>query len=166
MRSSASRTAPSTLTGSDLELAVDGTRAQWVGLRFPNLSIPPGATIQNAWIQLMADEVGTAPVSLTIQGEASANAGGFTATSNNLGARPRTSAAVAWAPAAWNVVGEAGAAQRTPNLTSVVQEIVNRPGWSPGNAMAFIVSGSGTRVAESVEGKPAGAALLHVEYAP
>ncbi len=154
------------VTGSDLELAVDGTRAQWIGLRFPDLSIPPGVTIQNAWIQLMADEVGIAPVSLTIQGEASANATGFTATSNNVGARPRTGAAVAWAPDVWNSVGEAGAAQRTPNLTSVVQEIVNQPGWSPGNAMAFILGGSGTRTAESLEGKPAGAALLHVEYAP
>ena len=47
--------------------------------------------------------------------------------------RPRTAASVAWAPPAWTTVGDAGAAQRTPNLATVVQEIVNRPGWASGN---------------------------------
>jgi hypothetical protein len=32
--------------------------------------------------------------------------------------------------------------------------------------MVFIVSGSGTRTAESFEGRPAGAALLHIQYGP
>jgi hypothetical protein len=154
------------LAGGDLNMAVDGTRAQLVGMRFANLPIPAGATIQNAWIQFMVDEVGSTAASLTIQTEATANPAPFVATANNLGARPRSAAAVAWSPPAWTLVREAGAAQRTPSLASVVQEAVNRPGWAPGNAMVFLVSGSGERTAESFEGRASGAALLHVEYGP
>jgi hypothetical protein len=46
----------------------------------------------------------------------------------------------------------------------VIQEIVSRPGWVSGNALALIVTGSGKRTAESFNGDAAGAALLHVEY--
>ncbi len=62
------------------------------------------------------------------------------------------------------MVGAAGPDQRTPSLVALVQEIVDRPGWVEGNGMAFIISGSGTRVAEAVDGDPAAAPLLHIEY--
>jgi hypothetical protein len=152
------------LTSSDLELVTDGTAVQTVGLRFASVPIPQGAPIQAAWIQFQTDEVSSDATSLTIQGEASDNAATFASGSNNVGARPRTSAAVAWAPPAWNVVGEAGAAQRTSDLSPVVQQIVSRGGWVGGNAMAFIVTGSGRRVAEAYEGSVAGAPLLHVVF--
>jgi len=154
------------LTGSDLELAVDGTKVQWVGMRFPNLLIPTGASIQNAWIQLTADEIKVGPAALTIQGEASANPGTFTSTGFNVSSRPRTSASVPWAPDPWNALEESGPAEKTPSLTAIVQEIVNQPGWNAGNAMVFIVSGSGTRTAEPIEGGATRAPLLHIEYGP
>lgn len=56
------------------------------------------------------------------------------------------------------------AAQRTPSLVSVIQEIVGQSGWARGNALALIVTGSGNRTAESFEGDPNGAPLLHVMY--
>jgi hypothetical protein len=152
--------------GSDLEIGVDGANAQLVGLRFPDLAIPPGANIKAAWIQFMADETGASTASFTIQGEASANPGTFTSTARNASSRPRTVASVAWAPPSWDAVGAADAAQRTPDLSDVVQEIVNQPGWATGNAMVFFVTGSGTRTAEPVDGKAAGAPFLHVEYGP
>ena len=34
----------------------------------------------------------------------------------------------------------------------MLQEIVDRPGWSTGNALALIVTGTGSRVAESYDG--------------
>ena len=72
---------------------------------------------------------------------------------------------MSWSPPAWTLVGEAGASQRTPELSSVLQEIVGRPGWASGNALALIITGTGHRTAESFEGKVAAAALLHVEFA-
>jgi len=41
---------------------------------------------------------------------------------------------------------------------------VNRSGWAQGNAVAFIITGSGRRVAKSYERDVYGAPYLHVEY--
>ena len=47
----------------------------------------------------------------------------------------------------------------------MIQELVDRPGWSSGNAVALIISGSGERVAESFDGNlPQAAPVLHVEF--
>lgn len=150
------------LNSPDLELVVDGWVTQKVGMRFVGLQIPKGATITKAWIQFRADESGSSTTSLVIEGHDTDDAptfGGYGSVSN----RTRTSAAVGWHPSAWTV-GQAGSAQRTPDLAGIVQEIVDRPGWGAGNAMVFLFRGSGVRTAESFEGMPSGAALLHVEF--
>ncbi|MBN1675341.1 MAG: fibronectin type III domain-containing protein, partial [Kiritimatiellae bacterium] len=152
------------LASSDLELTEDGAKTQLVGLRFTGVDIPAGASITAAYVQFETDETGSAGTSLKIGGEAAADARPFTAAAYDAGARPRTAASVAWSPPAWNSVGEAGAAQRTPDLSAVIQETVDQPGWQTGNALALFISGSGKRVACAFEGKPAGAALLHVEF--
>src|ERR671925_1373223 len=151
------------LASSDLEFVTDGTTVQTVGMRFPGIAVPQGAAIANAYIQFVADEAQSEATTLTIKAQAADNASTFTTATFNISSRPRTSASAGWSPAAWTV-GAAGAAQRTPNLAALVQEVVNRPGWASGNALAFIVTGSGHRTAESAEGSPAQAALLHIEY--
>ncbi|MBN1673930.1 MAG: lamin tail domain-containing protein, partial [Kiritimatiellae bacterium] len=148
---------------SDLEL-VEESALQLVGIRFRDLSIPRGATILNAWVQFKVDETTTAATALTIRGQASDNAAAFSAATGNVSGRPATSAAAAWDPPAWSTVGQTGSAQRTADLAAVIQEIVSRPGWAPGNALALLIGGSGKRVAESYDGDSAGAPLLHVEY--
>jgi tetratricopeptide (TPR) repeat protein len=153
------------LTSSDLELVADGSTVQLVGLRFPNLGIPVGATILDAFVQFQVDETSTGATSLLIQGQAADSALPFTSASGNLGGRPRTAESVAWSPPAWPSTGVAGADQRTPDLSDVVQEIVDRPGWAPGGALALIVSGSGRRTADAFEGSASGAALLHLAWA-
>ena len=151
------------VSSSDLELVTDGSDVQTVGIRFSGLAIPQGATIQSAWLQFQADETSSETTTLTIRGEASDNAVPFTTGTNNVSARPRTSAAVGWSPPAWNLVGEAGPAQQSPDLSSVVREIVSRSGWQSGNAMVFVITGSGRRVAESYDGGDP-PALLHVVF--
>src|SRR5262249_54437429 len=54
--------------------------------------------------------------------------------------------------------------QRTPSLVSVIQEIVNRPGWASGNAMVMVVTGSGHRTAYAWDGDATKSPLLHIEY--
>jgi hypothetical protein len=152
------------LTSSDIELVLDGGVNQMVGLRFTGVTIPQGATIANAWVQFKVDETGSTATSVNVQGQADDNPLTFTTAANNVGSRPRTAATVNWVPPAWTVVGQAGPGQQTPNLASVIQEIVSRPGWVSGNALALIVTGTGRRTAESFSGDAAGAALLHVEY--
>jgi CRISPR/Cas system-associated endoribonuclease Cas2 len=153
-----------TLTSGDLELVVDGSNTQVVGLRFTNLTIPAGANITSAYVQFTTDEATSTPTQLTIAGQASDNAPTFVSTAGNVSSRPRTAATVAWAPAAWTTVNEAGPNQRTPDLASIVQEIVSRPGWASGNAMVFVITGTGTRTAVAFDDSAALAPRLIVNY--
>ena len=151
---------------SDLELIRDDNdgQKQLVGLRFNNVSVPPGATITNAFIEFTTDETDTETTHMVIHGEASDNAPRFQTWNWYLWGLQRTSASVTWNNVpAWGNVGETGVKQQSPNLKTIVQEIVNRPGWS-GGSMVFIITGSGKRVAESFNGSSSKAPLLHVEY--
>ena len=150
------------LESTDIEMVFD-YNDQAVGLRFA-VAIPRGATITTAYVQFHTDEMSTDPAAMTIAGEATDHAPPFSWTIRNIRPRPRTSAAVAWAPPSWSVVNEAGPAQRTPDLAAVLQEVVNRPGWTSGNALALIITGTGKRVAHAFNGVPAKAPVLHVEF--
>jgi hypothetical protein len=152
------------LDSSDLELTTDGNTQQVVGTRFTGVQIPAGATITNAYVQFRTDEVSTGATSLTIRAEAADNAPTYQAVSGNIASRATTTANVAWTPPAWNTVNEAGANQRTPNIANLVQAIVNRPGWSQGNALALQISGTGRRTADAFESGATFAPLLHVEW--
>ena len=156
------------VTSSDLELAdnlaATGQPSDIVGIRFPNVAIPQGESITNAYIQFQVDELDSGGASLTIEGEAVDNAAQFTTAAYNITSRPRTSASVLWTPPEWTTVGERGPDQRTVDISPLIQEIVNRSGWSSGNALAIIISGTGTRTAEAFEGDPAGAPLLHIDF--
>jgi hypothetical protein len=152
------------LTSTDLELTTDGTVVQVVGIRFRGVSVPAGATITNAYLQFQTDEVSTGASSLTLRAENADNTPTYTAAANNVTSRATTAASVAWSPPDWATVGQAGLGQRTPNLSALVQAVVSRAGWAPGNAMALQVSGTGRRTAEAFDGVAAAAPLLHIEY--
>jgi hypothetical protein len=151
------------LTSSDLELVDDGG-LQTVGIRFQNVAVPRGAAIRTAWVQFQVDEATSEATSLAIEGQASDQAATFTTAAEDVSTRPRTAAAVPWSPPSWPTVGTAGTAQRTPILTGVIQEIVNRSGWKSGNALALVITGSGRRVANAYDRIPEAAPLLRIEY--
>ncbi len=153
-------------TSSDLELVDEDSTPQLVGMRFTGLTIPQGATITAAYIQFTVDETDSGTTSLTIRGQDADDAASFSWWSYDISSRATTSASASWSPAAWNSVGEAGSDQRTPDLSAIIQEIVDRGGWSSGNDLAIIVSGTGERTAESYNGSSSNAPLLHVEYQP
>ena len=149
---------------SDLELIEDSgsNGEQIVGLRYQNATIPQGATITRAYLELTADETQSETTSLTIRGEASDNAERIRYQVNNLSARSTTSAALEWQNVpAWNFIHET---HQTPDFPAVIQEIVNRPGWVSGNALMLFITGSGHRTAESYDGSSSLAPVLHVEY--
>lgn len=157
---------PVYLSSSDLEFTLDLNRAQanqTVGIRFGGLNIPRGATINSAYIEFVTDETGDEATSLRIDGEATDNSITFSTTPADISQRSRTSAFQVWD----NVTPwlTSGAVHQTPELKDIVQEIVNRNNWTPGNALAFIITGTGRRVATSFDGSSAAAPLLHVEYA-
>ena len=148
---------------SDLELTSDGGTNQLVGVRFLNINIPQGTTILSASIQFTTDETDSGSTSVTLRGEDTDNASVFSNSDYDISNRTLTSASVAWNNIpAWNTTGQSGANQRTPDLTTIVQEIVNRGGWSSGNAMAFVINGTGERTAESYDGDSAKAPVLTI----
>ena len=152
------------LTSTDIELGDDPgyNEDQIVGLLFRNIDIPQGATITSAYITFETDEVDTESTSVTIKADDSDNAADFTSSDNNLSNRMLTSAAVNWNNIpAWNTVSEK---HQSPDITSVIQEIVDRSGWTEFNKIAIIITGTGSRTAESYNGEPANAASLHIEF--
>lgn len=149
-------------TSTDLELISDGGDDQLVGMRFQNMTIPQGATIDSAYIVFTVDETNTGATSVTIRGQDIDNATTFNNSDNNISSRTTTTAFRDWnSIPVWNTVNDTF---HTPDLGPIVAEIVGRGGWTSGNAMAMIVNGSGERTAESFDGEPESAPLLKVFY--
>jgi len=150
---------------SDLELINDGRRGdQIVGMRFADLQLPKGISIKKAYLQFTADGVSTESTDLTIYAELVTNAETFTQVKGNISSRKRTKASVKWSPEPWNVPWQRSEKQRTPDLFSLIQEVVAQPGWREGNALVFIIAGSGNRDAVSFDGARRYAPMLHIEY--
>ena len=152
------------LTSSDLELVVDGSANQTVGIRFPSLSVPAGATVVRAWVQFTTDEATTGATSLTIGAQAADNPATFASTSRSVSSRARTTASVAWTPPAWPTKGQRGIDQQTPDLSPLLQQVFSRAGWASGNAVVIVISGTGTRTASAFDKAATSAPVLHVEY--
>ncbi len=157
---------------SDLEIYNDRSD-QEIGIRFQNVSIPQGATITNAYIQFSVDETNeSGAIVIGVAGEDIDNSPGFSSASFNISTRTKTSASIEnWSPPNWSPVDARGPDQRTPDLAAIVQEIIDRGGWSSNNSMSFILykpssvsSTSKNRTARSYNKSASKAPTLHVEF--
>ncbi|MEA3447520.1 MAG: Ig-like domain-containing protein [Bacteroidota bacterium] len=155
------------LTSSDIELICEtglygsaNTYDQAVGIRFETVNIPQGAIISSATIQFETDEAdyNDNPCNLNIQAEDIDDAPAFSDNDGNITNRTLTTASMSWSPSDWNTVGEAGADQQTQDISSVIQEITDRSGWTNNNDIAIIITGEGRRTAEPDN------AILTVDY--
>lgn len=148
------------INSPDLELSYDGL-PQLIGLRFNGITIPQGATINSAHLEFECDESTSEITSLIISGQDIDNAPTFTTATSNLSMRNRTSAQVNWnGIPSWT----AGNQYPSPDIGTVIQEIINQPNWTDGNSLAIFVEGFGRRVAESFNGNPYAAPTLVVDY--
>jgi len=159
----------------DLEMANDPTfhgGNQLVGMRFTVPDLPQAANIQSAYLRFTVEDDSYAPGSLTISGQADDSPAQFTTTPFDLSSRPMTMSSALWIPSAdWAALctlpddcGESGPNQLTTNFKDVVQEIVDRPGWAPGNKMVIFVTGDGEVTAFSYNGSPEDAPKLIISY--
>ena len=134
---------------TDLEITEEGAPAdnQLVGLRFNGVDVPQGSNIANAYVQFHVDEVDVPddnrPGTKFLRGEAADNAAPFVDVANNVSSRPTTTAEASWDWPEWLTTHDEGPDQRTSDISAVIQEIVGRPGWSPGNSLVLIITGSG-----------------------
>lgn len=116
------------------------------GLRFRNIGIPKGAVIDSAFIELWAHEgKGAEDVArITIFGENGDDAQTYTEDAL-ISDRPRTTATQLWEVAEeWQIWEK----HQTPDLKSIIQEIIARPNWQPGNSLAFMLLGENQGLSE------------------
>lgn len=160
---------PSSNISSALNVGNPGAVLRNIGLRFLNVTIPQGATINSAFIRFVALSTKNPTVDTQIQGVDEDNTAQFDVSPDPQDTpynRTKTTAVVQWDGA---VSHTANANLDSPDITSIVQEIVDRVGWSSGNAMGFYLSDDGSGSGEYLSvyeyaSDSAKVAILMVDY--
>ncbi|HIQ04221.1 MAG TPA: DUF11 domain-containing protein [Anaerolineae bacterium] len=142
----------------------------WTGLRFRTLPLPAGSRIERATLRVMPAGEALVPLDLTIQAEASATPQPFFSWETPLPMRSHTTAAVTWSVAgAWHP----GTWVQAPDLSDVVQEIVDLPDWqTAGDDLALLIGSSlrsgqrDRRALLAFDGDPDAVAELEICFAP
>ena len=153
------------LISSDLEMTEDGPNQQTVGIRFTDIDIPQGTTITNAYIQFTSFQESIGTCNLTFAGDNNVNPATFSETAFDLSNRSLTSATINWAPTMWPTANLSDSEQKSPDISNIIQELIDNPSWNAGNAMALLITGTGTRTAYSHDVNPIQAAKLILEVA-
>ncbi|PSK91600.1 metallophosphoesterase [Taibaiella chishuiensis] len=157
------------LGSSDLDICTDGTQKLMMGMRFKNLPIPSQAIIQSAYIQFTTKGDSNpiaGDVYITVQDSDSTAA--FVDTLYNMSGRPMVADSTLWptnASPTWSGAagGTAGPDQKTTNFASVLQKVINRPGWN-GSSLVVTMKGEGTKSAWTYNGSPLYAPKLIIQY--
>ena len=140
-----------------------------VGLRFADVSIPPGSQILGASIIFTPTGTSQGSLTLTIRGHSIPDSPDFCTAPRVRSRLSQTSFGLLWTPTDW-AIGPI-MPETTPDLTEVLQEVISQPGWTVGSPLVFTIgasSGMGTalRVANSFEGSKSDAAILKFSYRP
>lgn len=159
------------MTSSDLEFIEDDGFLQMVGMIFRNVELPPNANIVSAYIQFFSDKAldGT-PVTCQLFGGSVANiTAPFTETLMSVSSHAQTVATVKWTVPPFGDPGTATEAERSPDISSIIQEIVGLGGWASGNNLMIGVKNDGdtkaaNREAVSFDGQNDQAPILNVTY--
>jgi len=130
--------------------------------RFPGITVAAGSTIDAAYIELKQGGSGD-----DMHGDIVANdvddAANLTDEADVV-SRVRTTATVAWN--ADNVGTDA--VIQSPEIKTVVQEVIDRAGWASGQALAIIIDGHTSPTAvfriRTFDQAAGTAPLLHIEY--
>lgn len=142
-------------------------RVQNGGFRFINVTVSRGATINSAiWQGFQTGDLTGTPT-LVVQAEAADNAATFIGTCADFDNRATTTAFVNWTPGT-------GLNQfhSSPDLKTIIQEIVDRPGWASGNALVIFIQWNGTdlegnyRTWETLDGNPTNVPKLDITFTP
>jgi len=157
-----------------------GTQKWGSGMRFTNINIPQGATITKAYLVFTTKypESGTG-CKTTIIGDKEPDAAAFSNLADYQARRgiavggaddtKKTIAQVTWD----DIVGglAQGAQFDSPDISSVIQEIVDQPSWTSGNHLALFWDDhagrsdqGGWRGAYSYLGSNDSSPILHIEY--
>ena len=98
------------------------------GLRW-SLPLESGATVEHASVRFTARGNNGDAFTVRIRAQAADAGAAFASATSNISARATTTAFVDWLIPAW-ATGQNDEGTRTPDLSSVIQEVVNRAGFS------------------------------------
>jgi type IV pilus assembly protein PilY1 len=135
-----------TLNTDTLKIS-EGTSQVNTGLRFIDLNIPRGAIITRAFMRFTSEGINTSPTEISIRAEAVGNATTFNTANANISSRPVTANNVDWNDLNdWPVSGELIS---TPDISAVVQEVVDQEAWCGSNALNILMESTGLTSASS-----------------
>jgi hypothetical protein len=109
------------------------------GFRFVDVGIPSKARIERAYLEFVSDGPYSNSISLVIQAENRGSTETFS-DENQPKDRPVTETLITWqiAPESiWHL----GAIHTTPDISNIIQEVVNRSDWHIGNSLTILVKG-------------------------
>ena len=114
-----------------------GTNSVFSGFRYQNINIPRGAVITSASLRFTSSGANNNITNFKIAAQAIGDAPQFENASNNISNRTLSTNEVIWlAQNEWPNWEET---INTPDLTPIVQEIIDRSDWCGGNNLAFIM---------------------------
>jgi len=139
---------------------------QEVGLRFNNVRVPQGATIESAHIELTVAGETNDPGTLKIEIENNTEPKTF---SNNTDEKVSdrgyyTGESVEWDTSSepWDTLGET---KQSPDISSLVSQVTNQDGWCGGGSLAFRLSSEDAKqIAEAWDAGGSGAPALRIDY--
>jgi hypothetical protein len=118
---------------------IGGNSSSFTGLRFNNVTIPQGATISSAKIQVYSPSEAWVQMDFILAADNNANSPLFSSslpsqrtTTNNKIIHDTNSK---WNANTWQNLNE---------MSNVVQEIISKPDWRSGNSLSVILKGNGS----------------------
>lgn len=138
-------------------------------LRFKDVGVPAGATIVSASISMVSDSNLSGSLAIDIDAEASDDAPDLVYSDYWISNQPEATASPVRWDIASNDVSSSGTEYSTPDLSELVQAVINRGGWQADNAIAFKLqpssdSSSNYRSFDSYDWSSARAPRLQISY--
>lgn len=107
------------------------------GFRFTNVPIPPGAVITKAQIKFTVDGYYDTSINIQLRGELTSSSSTF---DSSIRPDNRT---LTQETVLWNIPSSDGwissHIRYSPDIKTIIQKIVNLPGWQSGNALTIII---------------------------
>ncbi len=134
-------------------------------VRFTDVTVPSRVVVTYAYVRFtdFQQELNVT-VDVDVNGELATNP--VAAFSNaDFVARNRTVASINWQPGPWEI----GEEHDTPDIKTLIQEIIDQPGWTSGNSIQIFIEDNSSdtdavRQPRAYDGLPSEASQLHIEY--
>lgn len=115
--------------------AVSSLYSRDIGLRFPDVTIEQGSTINSAILKVYVNSTTWDDPELTIYGNNVDNASDFN-DDQHIGTRDKTIESVSWSDS-----GIGTGWKNSPDVKAIIQDLVDREGWVSGNAIVLLLIG-------------------------